>query len=180
VFIDLKTLRPVTVLPEIVAAYAQGDPVETAPRNDPLPSSEPPESAFALRRRVEWRDIDAAGHVNNAIYAHFAEDCGLQAQQAYGWPVTRLDETGCRIVAARQRIEYKSPARLNDELAITTWLSHVEPTSMLRHYLIRRGSDGQLLTQIRTIYRWVDAQTYAPVDIPQVYRDDLAANTAHG
>ena len=37
-----------------------------------------------MRRPVRWRDIDGAGHVNNASYMAYIEDCGVEVA-AYLW-----------------------------------------------------------------------------------------------
>jgi len=59
---------------------------------------------FRLRRRVEWRDIDMAQHVNNAVYLAYLDDCGLQVAAAHGWPPSRMQAEGFAIVTRRQRI----------------------------------------------------------------------------
>lgn len=177
VLIDAKTLRPTTVPPEMVAAYADGDPVDAVPRQDPLPQSlRPSDGVFTLQRRVKWRDLDPVAHVNNAVYVHFEEDCGIQARRAYGWPVSRWSETGCRIAVSRHQVEYKLPATLDDELEIATWLSHVSQTSLLRHTTITRLSDGKLLNRVRALCQCVDLESGQPAPIPQAYLTDVKEN----
>lgn len=179
VFIDMKTLRPTAIPSEMVAAYAQGDTVEAAPRHDSLPSVPPPDhGVFVQRRRVSWCEIDPVGHVNNSVYVHYAEDCGAQVRRAYGWPVSRLHEMGYRVVTRRHKIEYKLPALVDDDLEIATWLSHIEPDSALRHYTITRVSDGALLTRIRARVGWENIATGQPAIIPPAFLRDLAENIA--
>ena len=175
VLIHSQTMRPVSVPPEMVDAYAQGDPVEPTPRSDPLPSSsEPDEGTFRLRRRVEWRDIDTVGHVNNAVYMHYCEDCGMQLRRERGWPLERLLDEGYALVARRHQIEYKAAAQADDELEIATWVSQVDGNSILRHYVVRRVADGLLLAQVRALYGWIMQETGQLVTIPEAYIDGLA------
>jgi acyl-CoA thioester hydrolase len=178
VLLDLETLRPITVPPEMVEAYAAGDSVAAVPRQDPLPKSRQPETGlFTLRRRVKWRDLDPVAHVNNATYIHFADDCGMQARQALGWPVARIEAMGCRVNVGRHLIEYKTPAQLEDELELSSWLSDVTETTALRHTTISRAADGKLLNRVRTLLSWVDLETGEDRPIPQAFRDDLVGNT---
>src|SRR5436305_347288 len=69
VFINTTTGRPAPIPPKIAAAYlpeGEGESEAVRQRFPGLPM--PPPGIFSLRRRVEWRDIDAEQHVNNAIY----------------------------------------------------------------------------------------------------------------
>jgi acyl-CoA thioester hydrolase len=177
VLIDVNTLRPTSVPAEVVAAYADGDPVDPVPRQDSLPQSvRPSDGVFTLQRRVRWRDLDPVAHVNNAVYIHFAEDCGLQVRRAYGWPVSRWNELGCRITVRRHQVEYKLPATLDDELDIATWMSNVTGTTLLRHTTITRKSDGKLLNRVRALCHCIDLESGQPRPIPQAYLDDLKEN----
>ncbi|HRF98921.1 MAG TPA: acyl-CoA thioesterase, partial [Aggregatilineales bacterium] len=66
-----------------------------APRRESLPPPpKMPNGAFKLRRRVEWDDIDAAGHVNNAVYLNYVSDCGMQSGRAVGWNMAQVREMG--------------------------------------------------------------------------------------
>lgn len=175
VLIDAQTMRPVSVPPEMMEAYAQGDAVDPTPRSDPLPSSSEPENGvFRLRRRVEWRDIDTVGHVNNAVYMHYCEDCGMRLRRERGWSLQRLLDEGYAIVARRHQIEYKAAAQADDELEIATWVSQVEDDTILWHYVVRRVDDGQLLTRVRALYSWTERETGRPVSIPGAYIDSLS------
>jgi acyl-CoA thioester hydrolase len=66
---------------------------------------------------IRWRDLDAYGHVNQAVYLTFAEevlDDWLQ-QRLGRRPGLALD-----YVAARTTIEYRSELRLPDVQAVGT------------------------------------------------------------
>jgi acyl-CoA thioester hydrolase len=131
-----------------------------------------------LRRRVEWRDIDTAQHVNNAIYLAYMEDCGEQAAVAHGWPRARMRAEGFSIAIQRHRIEYRLPALFGDELELATWLSDVEHNTAVRHYTITRVSDGALLARARTVWGTVDAKTGRPVPILARLLHDFAPHVA--
>jgi len=179
VFLDDATGRPAPIPPEMMSAfYPEGLPESMAPRERPAPMPPPPPGVFRARRRVEWRDIDPVGHVNNAVYLAYIEDCGVQVAAAYGWPMARMAAEGFALVARRHQIEYKQPAVLGDELELATWISGVRHASATRHYTVTRLSDGALLAQARTYWVWIDPKTGKPIRIPDVFVADFASNIA--
>jgi acyl-CoA thioester hydrolase len=180
VYINRDTLRPSAVPPEMVAAFSGNAPVEeiSSGTREAFPAPPPPpHQPFSIHRRVEWRDIDTAQHVNNAVYLNYVEDCGMQAALAYGWPVHRMQAAGWGIFARKERIEYRLPALLNDELEITTWAYDVKRISAMRHYTIKRGNE--LLAQVQSLIVCADLATGKPMRIPDDFLNDVAPNIAN-
>jgi acyl-CoA thioester hydrolase len=177
VYLERATLHPASVPPEMIAAFLP-EGLTTAPQPRPhFPTPPPPPpGVFKLRRRVEWRDIDTAQHVNNAAYINYIEDCGMQAAIAHGWSLDRTQTAGFAVIVRQHQIEYRQAAVLNDELELATWVSDVKRASAARHYTIQRVKDGELLVQARTLWVWVDLHTGAPIRIPDAYRADFAPN----
>jgi acyl-CoA thioester hydrolase len=174
-FMDTSSGRPAEIPFEMKAAFLpEGVPESGVPR-DRFPAGPPPPlGAFRQQRRVEWRDIDQAQHVNNAIYLSYIEDCGMQMAAAYGWPPARMAGEGVAIVARQHRIEYRQPAVMDDELELTTWISAVKKSTAVRHSTIARRGDDALLVQARTVHVWVDPRTGEPIPIPPAFLADFA------
>jgi acyl-CoA thioester hydrolase len=147
------------------------------PPREPFPKSPPPPpDVFKTRRRVEWRDIDGAQHVNNANYLAYFEDCSVQVALAHGWPMARMMASGFGILARRYRIEYRLPATHNDELDVATWVSDVKRATAMRHYTIDRISDGARLARAHALWVWVDLASGRPIRVPADFISDFAAN----
>ncbi len=181
VFLHSATGRPAPIPSEMMAAFfPEGLPEPGRPRPRFPTAPPPPTGAFCLCRRVEWRDIDPARHVNNAVYVAYVEDCGLQVAAAHGWPVQRMAAEGFAITARRHHIEYRQPAMLGDELELVTWAFDVKPSTAVRHCSVTRVRDGALLARARTLNVWVNAQIGQPVSIPSAFLADLAPNIAGG
>jgi len=179
VFLDSATLRPAPIPPEMMAAFFPEGLPDPAPPRPRFPSAPtPPPGVFQVRRRVEWRDIDPAQHVNNATYLAYLEDCGVQVAAAHGWPMARMQAEGFASVVRRHRIEYQQPAVLDDELELATWLSDVKRATAVRHYTVTRVSDGALLARARTLWVWVDLETGRPIRVPGAFLADFAPNIA--
>src|SRR5690606_38331138 len=130
VYLERQGEKPTAVPPEMIEAFApQGigdDSLEQSSARKRFPAApQPPPGIFTMKRRVEWRDIDGAQHVNNATYLNYMEECGILAAQAAGWSMGRMRGEGYAIVARRHQIEYRQQAKLGEELAISTYLSDV-------------------------------------------------------
>jgi len=107
-------------------------------------------------------DIDEQNHVNNTVYlrwiqevatAHSRAVASPEAQENIGW------------VVLRHEIDYKSPATLGDEVVLRTWVGKATRLTFERFTEIRRNRDGRLLSQARTLWCPIDAQTSRPVRV---------------
>ena len=177
VFLDSATGRPASIPQGMMAAFfPEGVPEQAPPRSRFPAAPKPPPGVFRLRRRVEWRDIDPAQHVNNAVYLAYLEDCAIQAAAAQGWPQPRMRAEGFAIVARRYQIEYRQPGVLGDELELATWVSDVEHTTAVRHYTVTRVSDGALLARARVLWGAADVETEQPIPVPSTFVADLGPN----
>ena len=179
VYVDAVTGRPATILPEMAAAFGLSPEQDSAPRPKFPAAPPPPPGLFKMRRVAQWRDLDTLGHVNNAVYMDYVNDCGMRIIPAFGWPLARMREAGFGIVIKRHQIEYRQPAVLDDELEISTWLSEVRRASATRHYQIRRVSDGVCLVQVNSLCAWIDLATGAPIRIPADFIAAFESNIAH-
>jgi acyl-CoA thioester hydrolase len=107
-------------------------------------------------------DIDEQNHVNNTVYLRWVQDIATahwravaspKAQKSIGW------------VVLRHEIDYKGPATLGDEVVLSTWVGQATRLTFERFTEIRRNSDRQLLSQARTLWCPIDAQTNRPVRV---------------
>jgi len=178
-FLDAATQKPAVIPQELISSFFPDGAPEQPPLREKFPVAlPPPEGAYRLRRRVQWRECDSAGHVNNAIYAEWAEECGMQCIAHYRWPVTRMAAAGIGIFYRRMWIEYLQPALFDDEVEIVAWLSEVKRATAMRHFHVRRPSDGALLARINVLGVCADVASGVPRRIPQEMLDDFAPNIA--
>jgi acyl-CoA thioester hydrolase len=176
VYIARATQRPLSVPPEVIAAYAPDGVPVAAPR-PPIPAMPPaPPRPFTLRRVVEWRDIDQAQHVNNATYLNYMEECGVRSLGEFGWSAARLIEAGIIIVARRHQIAYMQPALLGEELAITTFLAEVRRITSVRHFTIQRGET--LLARARSEWVFMKPDGSGVARVPSALLADFAEHIA--
>lgn len=175
-FLNAETNQPASVPLEMKTAFfPEGVPDSFPSRAPYISAPPPPPGAFTLRRTVEWQDIDMRQHVNNAVYLDYASECGYWAIDALGWPWRHMYQAGFGLLLRRNQIQYLQPARLGDELLITTWLSDVRAVQAWRHYHIQRARDGATLAWIHALRVCVDLATGKPMRWPKPLLSDIAS-----
>ena len=107
-------------------------------------------------------DIDEQNHVNNTVYLRWVQDIATAHWRAVASPKA---QEGIGWVVLRHEIEYKGPATLGDEVVLCTWVGEATRLTFERFTEIRRKSDGRLLSQARTLWCPIDAQTGRPVRV---------------
>ena len=179
VFFDLAAAAPATIPPEIIEALFRESKAPEVLRRVSFPKPPPaPPGAVTWRKRVEWRDIDPLGHLNNAVYFSYTEEAAIAAGERYGITHASSTQSGLGWAVKRSRIEYLLPAQAGDELEVLTWLGAVKPASAERHYLILRAVERELLARAQTLWLTVDLQTGRPRRIPDWVREAFAPNRA--
>jgi acyl-CoA thioester hydrolase len=144
VYLEQETGRPTSIPAEMKAAFFPEGVPQVAPPRERFPvKCDPPPDAYRQRRPVEWRDLDAVGHVNNAVYVDFVEEVG------------RGFAPGHAISTQRVHVEYRQPALPGDELEVVTWLAAQEGQQKVRNTMIYRLGDGGLLARAQTEETWL-------------------------
>ncbi|HEU5245502.1 MAG TPA: thioesterase family protein [Candidatus Udaeobacter sp.] len=107
-------------------------------------------------------DIDEQNHVNNTVYLRWIQDVATAHWQAIASPEAQ-ETTGW--VVLRHEIDYKSPATLDDEIVLRTWVGQATRLTFERFTEIRRNRDGRLLSKARTLWCPINTQTSRPVRV---------------
>jgi acyl-CoA thioester hydrolase len=110
---------------------------------------------FTLRVRVRHYEMDALGHVNNAIYLHYVEEAAIEHARQLGLDEARRRELGGAWVVRRHEIDYRVPAVAGDELDVTTRVVGLDRLTGTRRTTIVRVADGALVAQALTQWVWV-------------------------
>ncbi len=177
VYLDIRRQAPARIPSEIVEALFPGEEQPARLRREPFPDPAPaPPGAITWQRRVEWRDIDPFGHLNNAAYLSYAQDAASEAGLAYGVTHASSSQAGLGWALKRSRIEYLRPALPDDELQIQTWLTSLRQASAVRFYSITRISDGEQLARAESHWLTVDLDSGKPRRLPQWMREAFAPN----
>lgn len=117
--------------------------------------------------RVPWRDIDAAGHLNNAIYFSYMETARIEAfLQVTGG--TRPEHVF--FIVARAACDFQSPAYLGETLVVKVWPTRVGNTSFTFKYELREKTKGRLVAEGETVQVMYDYEKKSKKPIPDELR----------
>jgi acyl-CoA thioester hydrolase len=108
---------------------------------------------------VRPEDIDQLGHVNNAVYLRWVQEVATAHWQAAAPPEL---QAALVWVVLRHEIDYKRPARAQDEIVARTWVGDATGTRFERHTELERRADQVLLARATSIWCPLDAATGRP------------------
>ncbi len=94
---------------------------------------------YECRFRVRTYELDANGHVNNAVYLNYLEYARGEYLKGVKFDYGAAVEAGYGLYVTRISIDYKSPAFLDDELVITTRVIKKGAVSGTLGQVVRRG-----------------------------------------
>ena len=97
---------------------------------------------FFHKLKVYYEDTDAGGVVYYANYLKFLERARTEALVTLGFNNKKIKQKfGSLIVVKSCNIEYKIPARLEDDLSIRSFVKSITKTSFFMNQFITRGED---------------------------------------
>lgn len=126
---------------------------------------------FTTQLRVRYHEMDALGHVNNAVYQHYLEQAAVEHSEYLGFNQQRYQELGGVFVMRRIELEYLRPAVAGDTLNVMTWLQKMRGPRVIRRYEIHKQDDDQLLVTAEALWVWVDTNAMRPRAIPRQILD---------
>ena len=131
---------------------------------------------FTFYLRVYWEDTDAGGVVFYANYLKFFERARTEWLRSLGHGQERMrTEAGVVFIVTDTAVRYRSPARLDDLLAVTVDLRHAGRAQMtIAQKAWRQDPQGETLLADGTIrIGCVDAGTFRPQRIPNSIAETL-------
>ena len=97
---------------------------------------------FFYKLKVYYEDTDVGGVVYYANYLKFLERARTEALVTLGFNNKKIKQKfGSLIVVKSCNIEYKIPARLEDDLSIRSFVKSITKTSFFMNQFITRGED---------------------------------------
>ncbi len=122
-------------------------------------------SEFVWRARVYWEDTDGGGVVYYANYLRFMERARTEWLRSLGHMQSQLaDEHGFVFAVVEVKVNYRRPARLDDEIDISCVPVPEGSASIRFRQSIRRGDAVLVDGEVRVAC--VDAKTFRPRRLP--------------
>ena len=125
---------------------------------------------FVHGERVRFRDLDAKGHVNNAVFLTYIESARVAFLQHLGAAATLEDMS---FIVARIEIDFRAPVAFGEEVAVSVRASRFGEKSFDLDYELR--VDGRVVAQAKSVLVGYDYGSGETVAIPEEWREKLAA-----
>jgi len=122
---------------------------------------------FSTTLEVRWRDVDAMGHVNNAVYFSYLEQARLHYLRKRGFTPARPADIGIMIAEASGKS--RSPLALSEQVTIYARVSALRKSSFFLEYHLH-GEDDRLVATARTVQVCYDYTQGRPIPIPDQWR----------
>jgi acyl-CoA thioester hydrolase len=133
---------------------------------------------FRYYLRVRYQDCDAQHVVFNSRYSEYADLASVEFLRAALPRPTDVFDGTFEVQTVRQVIEWKSPARLDNVLEISAWVSRIGTTSFVLSCEMRRAGESDVLAITETTYVNVDPKTFTKRAIEPRMRAALEAGAA--
>jgi acyl-CoA thioester hydrolase len=127
---------------------------------------------FSTALEVRWRDVDALGHVNNAVYFNYLEQARLHYMRELGF--LPPNSTAVGVIIAEASCRFKSPLKLGECVTIRARVSEFRRSSFIFEYRLE-GEDGRLAATARTVQVCYDYKNQRPSPIPDEWREAFTA-----
>ena len=122
--------------------------------------------AYRHRLSVRFRDCDAMGHANHAVYFTYLEQCRL----TYWRERTGAPSPHTRVILARAECDYRAPAHFGDELEVRLRVGAIGRTSFTLEYEIANATTGARVATGKTVMVSYDYAASQPVPLSDATR----------
>lgn len=122
--------------------------------------------------QIRWRDLDALGHVNNAVFITYFEFARLAYIRDLLGPDAEIDRqtmlpVDFQFILAEVTCAYRSPVTLEDQPVVEIWVSEVGRKSFVFQYRMTDERGGRLLAEGRSAQVWYDYRAGRSEVIPE-------------
>jgi thioesterase III len=119
-----------------------------------------PSRTFSCPLAVRSYELDALGHVNNAVYLNYLEYARFNALASGGFPLAEMERRGWAVHVVRIEVDYRRECRFEDRLLVRTWVERFRNSSMILrqelHRFAPRSARNALLADLLSGPRELD------------------------
>jgi acyl-CoA thioester hydrolase len=129
---------------------------------------------FRVLLRVRYGECDAQQVVFNARYADYVDVAATEYVRALFGSYQALLEQGYDNQVVKLLIEWRSPARFDEVLAVTVQTEKLGNTSYTLLIELAEYHSGRPVARCEAVYVLIDARTQGKLSIPRHLRQQLA------
>lgn len=121
--------------------------------------------------RIRWADVDLVGIARFSAFTRFVEHAEQEWMRALGLPYDRLfDDTEVYLPRRHLALDYRVPSRLDDALAMVTYVPRVGDTSLTFQVDLYGVGTDDLRVSGTVVVVCVDRITFATRSLPEWLR----------
>jgi acyl-CoA thioester hydrolase len=136
-------------------------------------------SAHVVELEVRAADIDAYGHVNNAVYLTWLDRAAWSHSAALGVPLERCLSLRRGMAALRTEIDFVRAALAGDQLQVATWIADSNGRlRVVRRFQVLRVADGATLARARTEYVCINLDSGKAARMPELFARAYVATSS--
>jgi acyl-CoA thioester hydrolase len=124
--------------------------------------------------QVRFRDIDAFGHVNNAVFHTYVELARIEYLLAVIGSERPFDRLP--LILAHAAIDFRSPIRFGEEVTVETRVDRIGRTSFAMTHRMSAGPDGHLVADVDSVLVTYDYEAERPIPVPDDWRERIGAH----
>lgn len=127
-------------------------------------------SSHVIELEVQDADLDAYGHVNNAVYLTWLDRAAWSHSAALGVPLERCVSLRRGMAALRTEINFARAALRGDRVRVATWIADSDGRlRVARRFQVLRAADGATLARAHTEYVCINLDSGRAVRMPQLF-----------
>ena len=102
--------------------------------------------------RVRFRDLDALGHVNYAVYLTYMEEALTRLWEVVlGYTDREVDARDFGCVTVRVEVDYRNAVVYGDTVETAIWVSRIGRSSFITDYRLSEGRSSKLIAEGKTV-----------------------------
>ena len=127
---------------------------------------------FSTEVKVRFAETDAQGIAHHAVYLVWFEVARIEYLARFRGGYPELQAEGIEALTLDANVSFRTPARFDDRLAISTRCSEVRGARFRFDYRVERGAE--LIAEGSTGHACADARTLRPTRVPEWLREEIA------
>ena len=133
---------------------------------------DPSQFKYKIPLRVRNYEVDWQGIVHNANYLLYFEIARVEYLKNLGVKVDiNTIQHDSKVVLVRNEINYRSPARFDDELEVYSRISFIKNTSFAFEGLLVQAKTQRLVAENIAVHVWLDPRTDEPTRVSDEFRN---------
>lgn len=130
---------------------------------------------YVFENRVRFAETDAQAVVFYGEYVTYQDESFNAFLRTIGYPYDELEAQGWDVHVVNVELNYRSPARFEDELENGVRVDSIGTSSIQFAYRCRQADSHEVVADGHMTHVAVDMDTGTPIRIPDAFREAVVA-----